>query len=112
MKGVSYEYHKNLLNHCQAVTEKDVLDMIRQYLLPIFDPATSVAVVVCAPGKADEISDVIISSLGQESTLNRVQAFNNAGFTVERRNMDNGDSSTDGEAESSSESGGSSMSAL
>jgi len=88
MKGVSYEYHKNLLNDCQAVTEKDVLDMIRQYLLPIFDPATSVAVVVCAPGKADEISD----------------AFNNAGFTIERRTMDSGDSSTDEDAESSSDS--------
>jgi len=45
--------------------------MLRRYVLPIFDPASSVAVVACAPGKSDEI----------------IKGFTEFGFTVEKREL-------------------------
>jgi hypothetical protein len=56
----------------QAVTPSQVLDVLRRYVLPIFDPSASIAVVACAPGKADDI----LAGLTSE------------GFEVERRTLD------------------------
>jgi len=56
----------------QAVTPSQVLDALRRYVLPIFDPSASIAVVACAPGKADDI----IAGLSSE------------GFEVERRTLE------------------------
>jgi hypothetical protein len=46
----------SLLEDFQAVSKQDVLAALKKYFLPLFDPATSVAAVVTAPGKADEIA--------------------------------------------------------
>jgi hypothetical protein len=56
----------------QAVTPSQVLDVLRRYVLPMFDPSASIAVVACAPGKADDI----IAGLTSE------------GFEVERRTLE------------------------
>lgn len=45
---------------------------MRKYFLPLFDPATSVAAVVTAPGKADEVS----------------AGLTEVGFTVERGKLE------------------------
>jgi hypothetical protein len=45
-----------LLEKFQAVTKADVLASLEKYFLPLFDPASSVATVVTAPGKADDIA--------------------------------------------------------
>ena len=44
-----------LLEKCQAVTKDDVLSALKIHVLPLFDPSSSIAVVVTAPAKADEI---------------------------------------------------------
>ena len=67
------------------MTKEDVLAVLRKYFLNLFDPATSIAVVVAAPGKADEI----------EGDLTKI------GFEVSRRSLE-ADSDVD---ESGSESG-------
>jgi Zn-dependent M16 (insulinase) family peptidase len=60
LKGVSHDYYKRLLEACQGVSSEDVLKAMQKYLLPIFQPETSVAFVVSAPGKADDIFEVSI----------------------------------------------------
>ena len=45
---------------------------MRRYVLPIFDPSASIAVVACAPGKADDIAAGLTSE----------------GFEVERRTLE------------------------
>jgi hypothetical protein len=44
-----------LLEKYQAVTKDDVLSALKIYFLPLFDPSSSIAVVVAGPAKADEI---------------------------------------------------------
>ena len=53
------------------MTKQDVLDSLRTYFLPLFDPSSSIVVSVTAPGKADEIS----------------HGLQEAGFEVERRTL-------------------------
>lgn len=86
LKGVSQNQNIDLLEKFQEVSKDDVLQVLRQYFLPLFDASTSVVVSVTAPGKAHEVS----------------KGLKDAGFVVERRTLevDNGD-----ESESDSESG-------
>lgn len=56
----------------QAVTIDQVAAALKKYLLPVFDPATSIAVVASAPGKVDEIATGLAE----------------AGFQVEKRELD------------------------
>jgi hypothetical protein len=55
LKHVPKTHEIDLLEKYQAVTKDDVLSTIRTHFLPLFDPSSSVAVVVTAPAKADEI---------------------------------------------------------
>ena len=71
LKGVSQNHNVELLEKFQAVTKADVLAALKTHFLPLFDAQSSVAVVVTAPGKADEVSD----ELGK------------IGFDVERRTL-------------------------
>lgn len=72
LKGVSQNHNTDLLEKYQEVSKDDVLRVLRQYFLPLFDASTSVVVSVTAPGKAQEISN------GLEA----------AGFVVERRTLE------------------------
>lgn len=48
-------YNRELLELYRAVKKEDVLSVLRKYFLNLFDPSKSIAVVVTAPGKVDEI---------------------------------------------------------
>jgi len=50
----------------------EVAAALKKYLLPVFDPATSIAVVASAPGKVDEIA----------------RGLAEVGFQVEKRELD------------------------
>ena len=54
------------------MTADQVSAALKKYLLPVFDPATSIAVVVSAPGKVDEIATGLAE----------------VGFQVEKRKLD------------------------
>jgi Zn-dependent M16 (insulinase) family peptidase len=91
LKGVPQDQNIDLLEKFSEVSKDDVLRVLRQYFLPLFDASTSVVVSVTAPGKADEIS----------------QGLEHAGFVVERRTLDVGSeeaSEFEDESESGSES--------
>ena len=72
LKGVSQNHSIDLLKKYQAVTKVDVIKTLETYFLKLFDPETSVGVIVTAPGKFDEIAD----SLKQK------------GFEVEKRTIE------------------------
>jgi hypothetical protein len=91
LKGVPQSQSIDLLEKFSEVSKDDVLRVLRQYFLPLFDASTSVVVSVTAPGKADEIS----------------KGLEHAGFVVERRTLDVGPeeaSDLEDESESGSES--------
>ena len=54
------------------MTIEEVAAALQKYLLPVFDPATSIAVVASAPGKVDEIA----------------KGLTEVGFQVEKRELD------------------------
>jgi Zn-dependent M16 (insulinase) family peptidase len=90
LKGVSQNHNTDLLQKFQEVSKEDVLRVLRQYFLPLFDASTSVVVSVTAPGKAQEVS----------------QGLEDAGFVVERRNLevdheDGSESGSDSESDES-----------
>ena len=72
LKGLSQNHHTDLLEKYQEVSKDDVLRVLQQYFLPLFDASTSVVVSVTAPGKAEEISE----------------GLKDAGFVVERRTLE------------------------
>lgn len=74
LKGVPQNQSLDLLEKFSEIGKDDVLRVLRQYFLPLFDASTSVVVSVTAPGKADEIS----------------KGLEHAGFLVERRALDVG----------------------
>ncbi|KAK0478409.1 Metalloenzyme, LuxS/M16 peptidase-like protein [Armillaria novae-zelandiae] len=72
LKGLAQNYQVELLEKLQAVTQEDVLTALRTHFLPLFDPSSSVAVVVTSPAKASEIAD----------------GLKDAGFDVESRQLE------------------------
>lgn len=72
LKDVPQNYQVDLLEKFQSVTKEDVLDVLRTYFLPLFNSDSSVAIVVTAPSKAEEI----------EKSLKEV------GFDVDRRMLE------------------------
>ena len=92
LKGVPQNYHSVLLEKYQKITKEDVLATLKKYFPPLFDSKSSVAVVVTAPGKADQISE----DLGK------------IGFEVERKTLqvepgEEEDSDSEGESDSDSD---------
>jgi len=92
LKGVSQNQNINLLEKFQAVGKADVLRVLEQYFLPLFDASTSVVVSVTAAGKAAEVS----------------KGLKDAGFVVEGRTLkvdqeDVSESESDSDSESESD---------
>lgn len=56
----------------QAVTKEDVIASLQKYFLPLFDSASSVAVVVTGPSRTQDISEGLTT----------------AGFAVEHRTLE------------------------
>lgn len=50
------KHPRQLLDEMHAVTHDQVRKAIVRYILPIFNPATSIASVTCAIGRLDEVS--------------------------------------------------------
>jgi len=57
LKGISRTHQIDLLEKYQKVTKADVLNALRKHFLPLFDPASSIAVVVTAPGNAQDVGE-------------------------------------------------------
>ena len=91
MKGVSQDHTMKLLEQFQTVTKAQVIEALRTHFMPVFDPATSIAVVVTAPSKSEQIG----------ADLKKI------GYEVEQRTLDveaDEDGSEDSEDSDESES--------
>jgi len=87
LKGVPQTHQVDLLEKYQAVTKEDVLITLRRHFLPLFDSSSSIAVVVTAPSKSEEIGE----------------GLKEAGFEVSQRVMETDpEELEDGEDDSSS----------
>ena len=92
LKNLPKTYQIDLLEKQQAVTKDDVLSALKIYFLPLFDPSSSIAVVVTAPAKADEIG----------------AGLRNIGFEVSQRVMEIDPIEMENSEDSGSDSGSSS----
>lgn len=89
LKGESQDFTMKMLERYQKVTIEDVNNVLRKYYLPLFDPSSSVAVVVTKPSKAQEIG----------------QGLDARGFEVEQRRLFGGETeeATDEDEEATDE---------
>jgi hypothetical protein len=91
LKGVPIDFQIQQLDRYQAVTKDGVIAALREHLMPLFDPKSSVAVVVAAPGRFEEVGDGLAK----------------AGFKVEKETLEvdpneQEDNGSDGDDESDS----------
>lgn len=93
IKGVGKGRGRRLLEEVQKVTLADVQKCLRTYVLPIFDPVTSVCAIASASTRVDEIR----------------KALADVGYEMERRDLDgdeeDGTSGSESESEDGNESG-------
>jgi Zn-dependent M16 (insulinase) family peptidase len=72
LKGLSSDHNVELLEKYQAVKKEDVMRCLQKYIVKLFQPESSIALAVTAPGKMDEI----VEGLGKK------------GFKVEKRTIE------------------------
>jgi Zn-dependent M16 (insulinase) family peptidase len=93
LKGVTKDYGVELLDKYQNITKQDILGTLKKYFLPLFDPLSSVAIVVTAPSKAEEIGTGL-QTLGFEVTQRELAA--------DSADMDGVEGGSDSESDGSS----------
>jgi len=71
LKGVSRSHQIDMLGKYKTIKKEDIIAAFQKYVMPVFDPASSVAVVVTATGKVESIVD----------------GFTNLGFDVTRKEL-------------------------
>ncbi|KAG8964008.1 hypothetical protein FRC03_002292 [Tulasnella sp. 419] len=71
-QSLPLDHARQLLEKIQGVTLDDVKAALQEYILPLFNPESSIAVIVSAPSRSDSIAEQLTS----------------AGFDVERRTLD------------------------
>ena len=86
-----------MLEKYQAVTKDEILDALKKYCLPLFNPESSIAVVVTAPGKVDTTVEGLIT-LGFEVEKRAVEVDQDE---FEDDNRSEGDSGSDSESDRS-----------
>ena len=82
LKQVNQNHNRELLEKFQAVTKNEILDALRKYCLPLFNPKSSIAVIVTAPGKVDAT----------------VEGLTSLGFEIEKRAVEVGQDELEGDA--------------
>ncbi|ETW86965.1 Metallo peptidase M16 [Heterobasidion irregulare TC 32-1] len=93
LRGVPQNYNIDLLKKFELVTKEDVLYALRKYILPVFDPATSVVVSVTAPGKTEEITQGL-TAIGYEVEMRTVDVGREGEFESDEEESDDEGSST------------------
>jgi Zn-dependent M16 (insulinase) family peptidase len=94
LKGVSRTHQIDLLEKYQTVTKADVVAALRKHFLPLFDPTTSVAVVVTAPGNAEDVGNGL-QGMGFEVTQKEMQIDPSEMEEYETGSESDSESSTD-----------------
>lgn len=95
LKQVNQNYNRELLEKYQAVTKDEILVALEKHCLPLFNPETSVAVIVTAPGKVDSTAESM-KALGFDVEKRAVE--------VDQNELDRSESEDSEESEDDSES--------
>ncbi|KAH9486850.1 hypothetical protein JR316_0000915 [Psilocybe cubensis] len=93
LKGVPRTYQIDLLEKYQDITKADILEALKRHFLPLFDSASSVAVVVTSPVKADEIATQLTTK-GFDVTQKSIE--------IDPSEMEEDDSGSDSDSDSGS----------
>ncbi|CAH7682774.1 Metalloenzyme, LuxS/M16 peptidase-like protein [Phakopsora pachyrhizi] len=72
LKGVSQNSSRELLDRSKNVTREDVIESIKRYLLPIFDPKSSSALISSSNTRASDISESL-KSMGYRVELKELK---------------------------------------
>ena len=97
LKQVNQNYNREMLEKYQAVTKDEILDALKKYCLPLFNPESSIDVVVTAPGKVDTTVEGL-TTLGFEVEKRAVEVDQDE---FEDDNGSEGDSGSDSESDRS-----------
>lgn len=65
LRGLDKGRGRRLIEEAHHVTQADVRACLAKYIQPLFNPATSICAVACAPAKIDEIQDAL-ATIGYE----------------------------------------------
>jgi Zn-dependent M16 (insulinase) family peptidase len=71
LKGVSRSHEIDFLERYKRVKKEDIIAVFRQYFMPLFDPASSVVVIVTASGRTQNIREGL-TSLGFDVTQKEI----------------------------------------
>jgi len=91
LRGVSRSHQIDLLEKCQTIKKEDILASFQKYFMPLFEPASSVAVVVTAPGNAQNIEEGL-AGLGFGVTRKELH--------IDPSDMEDGESGSEGDSDS------------
>lgn len=83
LKGADQDRHLQMLQKYQEVTRDQVLGALKKYVLPVFDPATSIVSAACSPSVAEKV----------------VEGLKSVGYEVESRLWDAGEDGEDGHSD-------------
>ena len=92
LKGVSSSHQIDLLEKYQTIKKEDILVALKKHIMPLFDPASSVAVVVTAPGNTQSIGERL-TDLGFEVTQKELH------IDPTDSDMESGESGTEGDSD-------------
>ncbi|KAG7863469.1 hypothetical protein KL919_000784 [Ogataea angusta] len=67
------DYNQMLVKSLSRVTAQDVVDVLRKYFLPMFNPKSSVCFVCCSPSKVKSI-EKFFSSKGYDTSVEHIAA--------------------------------------
>ncbi|KAG7892759.1 hypothetical protein KL936_000933 [Ogataea polymorpha] len=67
------DYNQTLVKSLSQVTSQDVVDVLKKYFLPMFDPKSSVCFVCCSPSKVESI-EKFFNSKGYATSVEYVAA--------------------------------------
>jgi len=90
-KGVSKSHQIDYLGKYQTIKKEEILAALKKHVLPVFDAASSVAIVVTAPGNTQSIGEGL-TGLGFNVVQKELQ--------VDPTDVENGESGTEGNSDS------------
>lgn len=76
LKGVGKDFSQRVLARLPSISDDEVRRVIKQYFVPLFDPATSIGAVSTNAGKADEIEQGF-KELGYDVSREELPELNN-----------------------------------
>ncbi|KAK8047446.1 hypothetical protein PG996_015510 [Apiospora saccharicola] len=107
VRGLEPDFNQKLLAKIRNVTEDQIRDAIKQFILPVFDPATSNVIVTCAPIMVENQATEF-GAMGYKTQTKQLSDYYEAyGLPAQEGEEEEGDSEDEDEEGDSEEDSGS-----